>query len=67
MDRPFDLGVKSLTTRIHYNQKTKRSNATHENKKIYRTVRESATNVKCTYGRQITAHSMAKQAVGHKV
>jgi hypothetical protein len=67
MDRLFGLGVKSLTTRIHYYQKTKRSSTAYENEKIYRTVRESTANAKCTHGGQRTAHLVAKQDVGHKL
>jgi hypothetical protein len=67
MDRLFGWGVKRLTTRIHYDQKTSRSSAAYGNKKIYRTVRESATMQNVYMIDKEHAHLMAKQAVGHQI
>ena len=67
MDRLFGWGVKRLTARIHYDQKTSWSSAACGNKKIYHTVRESATmqNVHMIVKERV--HLMAKQAAVHQI
>jgi len=67
MDRLFGWGVKRLTARIHYDQKTSWSGAAYGHKKIYRTVRESVTMQNVYMIVKEHAHLMAKQAVGHQI